>query len=207
MQIISWILQNPTLWVLSQKIFGDDKEKMKLYRSVITHRGKILDFGCSNGNTFPIFSDFEYYGYDNDKIMIRDAKNKYKKFLNAKFYVIDILKNKSPQKNFDYVLFALTGHHLDDKTLVNIFSKLASVLKKGGKILYFDSIRSPKRDSLLLKIIMNMDQGKFIRTLKEYEVIKKDLPKNLKITKNKRYQVRGTFMPQPKYLFWELKKI
>lgn len=207
MSIINIILKNPFLWTLSQKIFGDDKQKMQLYRSVFPNKGKLLDFGCSNGNTFPAFSDFNYYGFDNDGTMIDDAKSKYRKYKSAHFIKIDILKQKSKVRNFDFILFGLTGHHLDNKTLIAIFAKLSTLLKTGGKLFYFDSIRDKKNDSLLLTTILNMDQGKFIRTLGEYSKIKSLLPKKLKMRKSKIYQVTGTIMPQPKYMFWELKKI
>lgn len=206
-KIIKYLLQNPSLWALSQKIFGDDKEKMKLYRSVIKHKCKILDFGCSNGNTFPVFADYDYYGYDTDPVMILNAKQKYKEFRNAHFYTLDILKDKSPKQNFDYILFALTGHHLNDNTLIKIFRKLSILLKRGGRIAYFDSIRVPKKDSLLLTVLLNMDQGKFIRTLEEYDIIKRYLPKELKVRKSKTYQINKTLMPQPKYIFWELERV
>ena len=133
-KIVNRLLQNPTLWKISQKIFGDDNEKMELYRSAIKHKGKLLDFGCSNGNTFPAFKDFNYYGYDNDSIMISDAKQKYKKFKNAHFYTINILKDNSTESNFDFILFALTGHHLDDGTLIKIFIKLSRLLNKTEKL-------------------------------------------------------------------------
>lgn len=207
MKTVSWILKNPYIWSLSQKIFGDDRQKMELYRSVFPNKGKVLDFGCSNGNTFPAFSDFEYTGFDNDSVMINDAKRKYKNYKNANFVLIDILKQKSHIKNFDFILFGLTGHHIDDKNLLAIFSKLSLLLKKGGKIYYFDSIRDKKKDSLLLTIILNLDQGKFIRTINKYNKIKSLLPKKLKMRKSKIYQVTGTLMPQPKYIFWELEKI
>ena len=184
-KIVSHLLHNPVLWRVSQKVFGDDKEKMQLYRSVIKSKGKLLDFGCSNGNIFPAFTDFDYYGYDKDTVMISDAKQKYKNFKNAHFYTIDILKDKSPESNFDFILFALTGHHLDDKTLISVFFKLSKLLKMHGKIIYFDSVRVPKRDSFLLTSLLNMDQGKFIRTIDEYDIIKNKLSKILKIRKFK----------------------
>lgn len=207
MRIISSILKIPFLWEVSQKIFGDDKKKMVLYRSVIKGKGKILDFGCANGNTFPAFRNFNYYGFDTDKKMIINAKNKYHNYKNAKFFVVDILKQKSPEKCFEFVLFALTGHHMSNKKLLKVFFELSRLLNKGGRLYYFDSISMPKSDSFLLKIIMSMDQGKFIRTIKEYDRIRQLLPPNLKIKKTKYFQVTGTLMPQPKYLYWEMKKI
>lgn len=192
--------------MLSQKIFGDDKQKMELYKSMVKDGGKLLDFGCSNGNTFPIFSDFEYYGFDTDKIMIRNAKARFKDFKNANFYTMNILNKRPPQRNFDKILFALTGHHINDKDLIKIFYKLAGILKNGGYIYYFDSIRT-KQDSILLRLLLNMDQGKYIRDRKKYKKLIKDLPKNLKVRKSKIYQVRGTLMPQPKYIYFEIQKV
>jgi SAM-dependent methyltransferase len=206
MSIVKKIINIPQVWDLIQTIFGDNSEKMRLYRSVIGKPGKLLDFGCANGNTFPIFSQFEYYGCDIDPVMIDNAKKKFSKYKNAHFLTVDILSKKFPTNGFDNILFGLTGHHQDDETLLKLFAKLGTLLGENGKIHYFDSIRSPQTDHLATKLLIYLDRGKFIRHKSEYVNIKKKLSNKLKITREYIYQVTNTFFPQPKYLYWRIER-
>lgn len=206
MSFVEKIINIPQVWDLIQTIFGDNREKMKLYRSVIDKPGKLLDFGCANGNTFSAFSKFDYYGCDIDPIMIGSAKRKFSKYKNAHFLAVDILAEKFPTKGFNDILFGLTGHHLDDKTLLKLFTKLESLLSNKGKIHYFDSIRSPQTDPLATKLLIYLDRGKFIRHKSEYTNIKKQLTNKLKITREHIYQVTNTIFPQPKYLYWRIER-
>lgn len=206
MNFIEKVINIPQIWDLIQAIFGDNGEKMRLYRSVIDKPGKLLDFGCANGNTFPIFSQFEYYGCDINPVMINNAKKKYSKFKNAHFSTVNILSKNFPTKGFSDILFGLTGHHLDDKTLLKLFAKLETLLSHNGKIHYFDSIRSPQTDHLATRLLIYLDRGKFIRHKSEYARIKKKLPYKLIVAREHIYQVTNTIFPQPKYLYWRIER-
>jgi len=204
MKIIDLIIHSPKVWNYVQKFFGDNTQKMKLYRSVIVKPGKIMDFGCANGNTFPIFSDSKYYGCDIDENMINDAKEVYSKFRNAHFICCDINQHHFPTSEFDNILFALTGHHMDNRTLLKSFSSLSKLIKAGGTIHYFDSLNSPSKDHPITKALIKMDRGGHIRTIQEYANLRKQLDKILLINKQKIFQVTGAILPQPRYLYWEV---
>lgn len=207
MNLLNKILDNPAIWNISQFIFGNDKYKKDLYRLAIPSPGKILDFGCADGNTFLAFKDFEYYGVDINKNLIDYAKKKYSKFKNANFLNANILDRPFGENFFDCCLFACTGHHLPDEMLFKIMPVLADCLKPGGSLYIFDTIKRPDRDSRLLKFLINLDQGQFMRTEEKYNLIIDKLSPKLKLLVKKTMQVRGNFFPQPTYYFAEFKKV
>ena len=207
MKVINHVLKNRVIWNLSQIIFGEINEKMQLYRSVIKKPGRILDFGCANGITFPAFRDFEYYGCDINPMLIQEAREKYHHYKNAHFIAQNIARKKFPMTKFDYILFAGTGHHLDDTTLIHIFHRLARLLKKDGQLHYFDPIRLPQSDSLSTKLLIYLDQGKFIRHLFEYSYIKTKLPQTLRVTQEKIHQFSRVLIPPPKFMYWKIEKV
>ncbi|MBN1354536.1 MAG: class I SAM-dependent methyltransferase, partial [Candidatus Omnitrophica bacterium] len=167
MDFVNRLLQSPFLWNISQFIFGANAQKRKLFMGLIPN-GRILDFGCANGNLFPAFYDFDYYGVDIDEKLIEDARKKYGTYKNARFVCADILKRPFPEDFFDSVLFSTSGHHIDDKTLYEIMRALERVLKTGGKLYYFDTIHEPGRDSAFLKFLLRLDRGKYMRDEKIY---------------------------------------
>lgn len=206
MNIISKILDIPIIWNLSQQVFGCDAQKKRLYRSVFKKTGRVLDFGCADGNTFPAFTDFDYYGVDMNTPLIEYAAKKYKHFHNAHFINADILTKPFEPEFFDYVLFACTGHHLKDEDLYPIMTELEYVLKPGGSIHYFDTIKDPRRQSKLLDFLISMDQGKFMRNFEIYKGMINRFSDRLEPVKYNTLEIKGAFMPQPTYFYCEFVK-
>ena len=205
--LVHFLLQQPLIWNLSQLIFGDNKQKQELYRSLIVKKCKLLDFGCADGNTFPAFSDFEYTGLDIDPKAIAYASQKYAEYPNATFLCDDVLRNKLPKKSYDAILFACTGHHLPNELLFKIMPSLSRLLKTNGTLYYVDTIRDESRKSKLLAFLMSQDQGKFYKNeafyTKHLELFAKDLNPIFHETK----RISGTFMPQPTYYIAKFRKL
>ncbi len=205
MRILKSVLDIPFFWNLTQFIFGCDKQKRFLYRAAFREKGRILDFGCADGNTFPAFSDFEYYGIDINERLLNHARNKYSSFGNTHFINADILEEPFPEDFFDHVLFACTGHHLERERLLEILKELIRVLKRKKNLHIFDTIRVPDRDSAVLRFIINLDQGKFMKDEKTYGVIFKELSDKIEVVKTETFRVRR-FMPLPTFFHAELRK-
>lgn len=205
--IINYLLRNQVLWNMSQAVFGDNEQKIKLYSSLVQKKGKLLDFGCANGNTFVAFKEMDYTGLDIDPIVIEHAKKLYGHYPNAKFICADILKNTLPKNHFESVLFAATGHHIPDADLFGIFSSLARVMKTNGRLYFVDMITDDNRNSLLLKIIMSLDQGKYHKDIDFYKSNMKLFCKELIPVKFMTLQIESTFMPQPTYFVATWKKV
>ncbi len=205
--LIKLILAPPLIWTLSQKIFGCDEQKKTLYRSVFPTPLKLLDFGCANGNTFDAFRDFDYYGLDIDERLIADAKKKFAAFPNTHFVCADVLDRPFQDEFFDAVLFAGTGHHLEDALLPKIMEALGTMVKVGGSLHFFDAIRSPGEDSPLLRLLIHLDQGKCHRTEEHYRALLPTITSTLHPIRMKTVRVQGTLMPQPKYFYAELRRV
>ena len=168
--IILKFLNIPFVWNTLQNVVGANQWKLAMYPSVFTERhGKILDFGCSIGNTTAVFADFHYLGVDIDPIAIMAAKRRYAQYPNIKFHCADILKDKLPEQDYDYILFAASGHHIPDSNIRQTLDALLSYLKPGGTLRFFDIIRQPGKDGFTTRLLTRFDQGKFIRTQAEYE--------------------------------------
>ncbi len=207
MTLVSALLRTPILWTVSQKIFGCDEQKRALYRSAFAGPCTLLDFGCSNGNTFAAFQDFTYYGLDIDARLIADAKRKFAAFPNAHFVCADVLERPFPERSFDAILFAGTGHHLEHALFPKIMEALGEMVRLGGSLHFFDTIRAPGEDSLLLRFIMHLDQGKFHRTEEQYRSMLPTTTKTLRPVRMKTMNIHGTLTPQPKYFYAEMRRV
>ena len=206
MNLVRHLLQVPWLWDLSQRMFGCDEQKRLLYRSVLRHPCKVLDFGCADGNAFPAFMDCDYYGMDIDPRLIAYAKRKYAAYPNAHFVCADVLKSPFPPSSFDAVIFGCTGHHLSDSEFLDIMGVLIEMLREGGAIHFFDPIKDPARDPWIVKVKMAFDQGKHIRTQEQYHCLLEKLGGVFYLKTMHRLQVAGALTPQPTYLYVELRR-
>lgn len=205
--LVKLLLAPPFIWTLSQKIFGCDEQKKALYRSVFPAPCKLLDFGCANGNTFSAFRDFDYYGVDIDDRLIRHAQKAFAKCHNVHFVCADILERPFPEQSFDAVLFAGTGHHLDDDAFPKIMAALGRMVKLGGAVHFFDTIRTPGEDSLLLRLFLHLDQGKFHRTEDVYRAMLPTISPILRPARMTTMRVQGALTPQPKYFYAEMQRV
>ncbi len=207
MSMINRLLRVPFLWYISQNVFSSDRDKRNWYRSVVGEgAGRILDFGCANGNVFPAFQEFEYFGIDIDAKFIRDAQKKYANYPNAHFICADILAYPFGSQSFDHILFACTGHHLGDPELLAILRVMSHLLTEKGNIHFIDHIKVPGKDSILLRRILSMDQGKFNRTQGEYLCLFSALSLCLCLHRAEIRQPPRKFFPQPTFFYAQLQK-
>ena len=204
-KILNYLAKNIQLFELFEKIFGADGQKKKIYRQAFKNNKRLLDFGCSTGNTTEAFLDFDYYGLDLDKDCIRYAKNRWKDYPNIKFIAQNIFKKPFRKEYFDYVLFAGTGHHIQESLFIPIVKELIYVLKKGGEIWFYDILKPGKKSPLATKILASLDRGRHIRSMSEYKNIF-DKIKGIDTLEKRVIKVSGTVIPQEDYCFFRLKK-
>lgn len=165
--ILKNIANFPPVWRGLQKFVGASQWKYQLYSSMIKKQGVILDFGCSMGVATPVFLQSNYHGIDIDRSAILAAKNTYHSYSNISFEYRDILKDPLDADVYDDIIFGATGHHLADKDLLSIIEELFKCLAVGGEIHFFDPIIQ-QTDSFFPKLMARVDQGKFMRTEKQY---------------------------------------
>ena len=165
-----WVLNFPPVWITFQYFVGANQWKSQMYPSVFTTRGVLLDFGCSMGNNTGDFLDFDYTGVDLDATMIEAAKSRWASHANVRFECGDILAMPEKKGRFDHVLFASAGHHLTDAQMPPIIEALLGMLKPGGELHFFDPLNQPK-DRFTTRLISRNDQGKFMRTVEQYDAM------------------------------------
>jgi SAM-dependent methyltransferase len=204
--IINKLLSIPMIWNMSQSVIGSNAHKQQLYRSLFTSTGKLLDFGCANGNTFPAFVDFEYYGIDVDAKFVDYARNKFRNYPNAHWVTADIRDNPFEDNTFDYVLFASTGHHIPDDMLCKILKSLIGVVKKNGLIYLIDIVARPGKDNWWKELLIRYDQGQFTRTEIQYKDIISQFCSEVTIVSESIRKMRGNFFDLPDFYISVLKK-
>lgn len=207
MNLINKLLSIPLVWNLSQFILGSNSHKQQLYRSLFTSTGTLLDFGCANGNTFPAFKDFEYYGIDIDSKFVDYARNKFRNYPNAHWVTADIRSNPFEENTFDYVLFAGAGHHIPDDMLCTVLKSLIGVVKKNGQIYLIDIVARPEIDNWWKKLLIKYDQGQFTRTEARYKEIISQFYNQVTLVSDSIRKVRGNFFDLPDFYIAVLKKI
>jgi len=164
--MIKNLLNIPTIYHLSQKVFLADNFRKKLLKKILTNRNlDILDIGCGPGNMINYLSFNKYYGFDTDKKYIKYAKNKYKNciFFCERFTKLSLKKITK----VDLVLLFGILHHISDDEVLKLIDVLKLSLKKNSKIITLDPVYI-KKQNRISKFLIDNDRGNFVRTTKDY---------------------------------------
>lgn len=200
------LAENPYLFEIFEKLFGADTQKKIIYRQAFRNGKKLLDFGCSTGNTTAAFLDFDYTGIDLDQTCIKYAKERWSKYSNVKFVCQDIFKRPFKKSSFDFVLFAGTGHHIEDRLFIPIVKELVEVLKTGGEIWFYDILKPSKSSPWTAKVLAALDRGRYIRSMSQYQHIFGSI-KDVRVSEFKVIKIKNTLVPQEDYCFFRLLKV
>lgn len=104
----------------------------------------VLDFGCGNGLMLKavLSKGGEYTGIDISDQLIELAKKKYVQEIKnkqAKFFVGDVLKNKLPDNQFDYIFSYAVLHHIPSvKWRQKFFDQVYRLLKPNGQATFIN---------------------------------------------------------------------
>jgi SAM-dependent methyltransferase len=197
-------LIRPLLWDVSQKIFGADKEKERLYFEALDLKSRhspLLDFGCATGNASFVFVGYNYTGIDIDEQLIALARLKFRMHPEMKFVAEDIATFDAGH-SFDYILFAGVAHHLDDVLLRTILRRLRSLLSETGYIYFIDPVITSD-EGPLLRFLMSLDQGKYHRAQGSYELVFQEL--GFQVFDYRRLAAQRTLFPTPVMDFFKVR--
>lgn len=164
--MIKNILNNPTLYHLSQKFFLADNFRKKLLKKLITKKNiDVLDIGCGPGNMINYLSFNRYFGFDTDKKYIEFAKKKYLDciFFCEKFTKLSLKKISK----VDVVILFGVLHHISNDEVLDLIKNLKLALKKIQKIIILDPVYV-KNQNKIAKFLIDNDRGDFVRTEKGY---------------------------------------
>ncbi len=161
---------------------------------------KILDFGCGTGSQAVFFEPKLYYGVDIDEKRIQAARKNFPKHL---FFLQNENKIKFEDNFFDVILAIAVLHHISDKKLSFYIDEFCRILKKDGVIISVEPCIFPK-SNLRNKLMKFFDQGKFIRTEKEY---KSFFDKRFLFSTHKKFETKKNFFNFYNIIFFSAKKI
>ncbi|OJI07237.1 MAG: hypothetical protein COX02_01825 [Candidatus Vogelbacteria bacterium CG22_combo_CG10-13_8_21_14_all_37_9] len=195
----------PPVWNTLQYLVGANNFKYQMYPSVFSAKnGRLLDFGCSCGNSTSVFLDFDYTGIDIDPEAIEAAKRKFKNYPQIKFLVADLITGPFQTNFFDHILFAGTAHHLKTAELELITKNLFLSLKPGGEFHFFDPIIQNDKDNLITKLFLRFDQGKNMRSR---EVLEQFFRSNgYDIIETKIFKSPNRLIKLPDFLYLKINK-
>lgn len=164
----SSLLSNPFFFnTIRRPIAGDQRyTKNFVKKNLEKYNSKtVLDIGCGTGDfasSLPLEISC-YLGVDLNTKYIAYAKSKYQSS-KIKFMVQDVTEKKFyANHKFDAVILISMLHHLSDSDLAKILPSIKKITKK--IIIIADLL--PKPPGLLQKLMVKLDQGKYIRNEEE----------------------------------------
>lgn len=124
----------------------------KNYRKKILSdlKGKVLEVGVGTGKNIPYYNNVEYTGIDFSKNMLAKAK---KKFPKTKLLQMDAQELEFKDSTFDYIITSFVLCSVPDP--VKALKEMKRVIKKEGKIIMLEHVRSKNRIIALLQDIHN----------------------------------------------------
>lgn len=163
-KIISYLLSNPILFNSVRRTIAGNQENTKNFvRSnlQIYKAKKVLDVGCGTGEfSDALPEDFDYTGVDINIKYITFAQKNYKN-AKRKFLIQDITdRHFFENQRYEATLLISMLHHLSDAELEKILPIIKRVTTK--IVIVADIIPDPQ--GLLRKLMVKMDQGKFVRS-------------------------------------------
>ena len=130
----------------------------------------VLDIGCGTGTLIEYLNPKSYFGVDINSEFIKLARKKYPGF---KFKILNIVDEKFPDGEFEFVFMMNVLHHLTDDQIIKVFKKI----KKSGYSREFVIVES-KPDNFLGKFLGKFDAGSNFR---EYHNLRDIIEKHFKI--------------------------
>jgi SAM-dependent methyltransferase len=168
--LILSILSNPRIYDLLQKIMGGTGPQGFVSDFIRPNKDDyILDLGCGTARILEYLPNVTYVGYDSDEKYIEYARSKYG---NLGSFNIGYIQNTNINKlsKFDTVIMLGVLHHLDDESVKSVLKLIHGVLKPSGRLVTMDPTFI-KGQSLISKILVNLDRGKNVRTPDQYQFL------------------------------------
>lgn len=136
---------------------------------IVPHAKKVLDVGCGAGNyTLKMLSkipNLDCTLVDLSRPMLEKAFQRVSKETNGSADIIhgDIRNVELPENNYDIILAGAVLHHLrEDQDWIDTFTKLFSLLKKGGCLMISDLVT---QDSAVLNEFIWDKYGDYLESI------------------------------------------
>jgi SAM-dependent methyltransferase len=166
LDLVSRVMENPTLYRLWQAPFAEAKLAPVLARNDLRSVRRVLDVGCGPGTNTAHFAGVGYLGIDYNERYIEVARRR----TGRDFELADVTSfEASPDERFDFILVNSLLHHLDAPDVTRLLSHLATLVADDGHVHIVDHIM-PDRPSVA-RFLARWDRGRYIRPLAEWRRI------------------------------------
>jgi len=148
-----------------KRSFYDDVIKILNYHNKFK---QVVEIGCADGLILKKLSpSYSYFGYEIENKYILKLKNKFQKKENYNFYNKSIDEINFEQFDPQATLIILVGvfHHISNEKIINFLRKTLNF-----SVYAIDAVRLEDQN-FLTKILLDNDQGEFIRKENEYKNI------------------------------------
>ncbi|MCG6537672.1 MAG: class I SAM-dependent methyltransferase, partial [Syntrophales bacterium LBB04] len=130
---------------------------------------RILDIGCGPGYLLDYLPDVDYVGFDTDPGHIRYASQRYTG--RGQFHCEQFTERVAGNiGRFDWIFMFGLLHHIDDNEAVSYLTLARDLMNPGGRLISLDGVFC-KKQSPISRLLLSLDEGKFVRTEKEYTLL------------------------------------
>lgn len=170
---IKRLSQNPRIFIFLRRILEDNfkgEKKVLAEHFICTSEERVLDVGCGTGEFSVFFNPKMYTGIDIDKKYIDYARENYK----GTFLVGDATNLPFVDGDFQKIFIVGMLHHLDDAVCGRVLKEIKRVLAINGTLLVMEDVNRHE-NNFFMCLLHRLDNGDFIRDLKGYEKILKNV--------------------------------
>ena len=147
----------------------NDYDFIKIIFKTCSFKNKInvLDIGCGDSYVLKYIKPYinSYIGIDNSLPIFKVNKNNKYKFISEK---IENISNLQIPKNINFIFLNGVIHHLSDNVIETL---LKFLMYKFPRAMFLSIDPLNDNNSIINKLMIKLDRGKFIRTIPEYKKI------------------------------------
>ena len=167
--VVRSLMEYPQIYsTVTSVLRGKDTMQHFVDRYIHSKDGdKVLDIGCGTGYILDYLPKVEYYGFDLNQSYIDLARKQYGN--RGKFFQRAVGSSTTfEERDFDIVLAIGVLHHLNDNEARHLFKLASDLLKPGGRLITAYDGCYVKDQSRVIRFILWLDRGKFIRRKEAY---------------------------------------
>jgi SAM-dependent methyltransferase len=157
------LLERPLVYQTWQAPFAAAKLKPFLQYLDLGQTRRVLDVGCGPGTNARVFAGCDYVGIDINREYIRTASSRYP----GRWAVGDVTDETIfPNERFDCVFANSLMHHIDDRSVRRLLSRMARLTAAGGKVHVLDLVLPPHAS--VGRWLAQLDRGRFARSTESW---------------------------------------
>lgn len=169
----------PWIYAAIGRVLGGHAARLAFVEQDLRLSGneRFLDVGCGPASLLPYLPPVDYTGVDLNPLHIAEAEKRFGG--RGRFLAFDAARGLPGEEgSYDVVCALAILHHLDDAQAGSLLSSMLRLVKAGGRVVTFDSVKLP-RQNLVARLLNSLDSGLNIRTPEGYEGLASGLEASL----------------------------